>query len=194
MNRPTDDQFTIWAKKIRRSNQKAFDELFRSFYPVLVRFAVRYLRDKTAAKDVVQDCFVTLWKKRGRIDPEKSLKSYLFTMVRNRSLNDIRDRSATEVDHEFASSQPVVEPAVQDEPDGQPEKLRKKFENWINELPERQREAFQLSRFEGLDHQEIARVMELSPKTVNNHIVAALGTLKECYAQYQQQDNLKHDV
>jgi DNA-binding NarL/FixJ family response regulator len=55
--------------------------------------------------------------------------------------------------------------------------LQKKILEWIEELPERQREAFELSRYEGLFHQEIAGVMQVSVKTVNNHLTSALKTL-----------------
>ena len=62
--------------------------------------------------------------------------------------------------------------------------LSEKFGEWIEQLPERQQEAFELSRFEGLSHTEIATVMEVSPKTVNNHIVAALRQLRSLYEEY----------
>lgn len=194
MNNPSDQQFTLWAKQISRSNRKAFDELFRSSYPVLVRFAVRYTRDRTAACDVVQECFFTLWKRRERVDPEKSLKSFLYTMVRNRALNLIRDRSGVYVDHDVASGQSVEDSEHPEMAPGDEDSLQQKFTNWIGDLPERQKEAFQLSRFEGLDHEEIAGVMDVSPKTVNNHIVAALRTLRECYDEYQQEKSKIQDV
>ena len=62
--------------------------------------------------------------------------------------------------------------------------LSEKFGEWIEQLPERQQEAFELSRFEGLNHEEIASVMDVSPKTVNNHIVAALKQLRSLYEEY----------
>jgi len=194
MNNPSEEQFTLWAKKISRSNRKAFDDLFRNSYPVLVRFAVRYTRDRTAACDVVQECFYSLWKRRARIDPDKSLKSFLYTMVRNRALNLLRDQSAEHVNHELASlhsTEDVVESEVDQGSDSELEQLITK---WIKDLPDRQKEAFELSRYEGLDHEEIAQVMEVSPKTVNNHIVAALRTLRECYDQYKQENSKTQDV
>ena len=57
--------------------------------------------------------------------------------------------------------------------------LRHLLATWIAALPPRQREAFCLSRYEGLSHDEIAAVMDLAPKTVNNHIVLALQTLRQ---------------
>lgn len=168
------------------SDQRALDELFRSFYPVLVRFAMRYVSNSTTSKDIVQDCFVTLWQTRQRLDASRSLKSYLYMMVRNRALNTIRDSSGIDVDHDLASNrQQTLEPPDADADDNGAT-LEMKMNVWINQLPQRQKEAFRLSRFDGLDHDEIAEVMSVSPKTVNNHIVAALSTLRNRYEQYEK--------
>lgn len=187
MKKPTEQQFRKWAQKIRRSDRKAFDDLFRVVYPVLVRFAMRYISDKTASKDVVQECFVSLWQTRHRIDADRSLKSYLYMMVRNRALNVLRDSSGVQVDHELASSQQSDQPAGNsiNEDEGDDSTLKRLMRCWIDQLPDRQKEAFSLSRFEGLDHDEIADVMDVSPKTVNNHIVAALRSLRDQYEKYE---------
>ena len=151
---------------------------------------MRYLRDKTAAKDVVQECFISLWQTRARIDESRSLKSYLYKMVRNRSLNSLRDRASVEVNHDLVkiSQQETADNSAEINPASRAAEKESDLESimshWISNLPERQQEAFQLSRFEGLDHDEIAIVMNVSPKTVNNHIVAALSTLREKYEEY----------
>jgi len=147
---------------------------------------MRYTRDEAAAKDVVQDCFVKLWNTRRRINPDRSLKSYIYTMVRNRALNLLRDQADVEINHQLASESTFnTEPEITEDTQSE---LNKLFKTWIDQLPERQKEAFELSRFEGLDHQEISEVMNLSPKTVNNHIVAALSFLKERYSTYKPED------
>lgn len=187
MKKLTDQQFSEWAEKISRSDRRAFDELFRSFYPGLVRFCMRYVTDKTASKDIVQDCFVSLWQTRQRIEASRSLKSYLYMMVRNRALNAIRDRSGIDVNHELASNHKPAYPGSYteyDEYEHDESNLENLMITWIDQLPDRQKEAFTLSRFEGLDHDEIAAVMSVSPKTVNNHIVAALQYLRDRYEQY----------
>jgi len=191
MKKLTEQQFNEWAKRISRSDRQAFNELFRAIYPAMVHFAMRYLKDKTASKDIVQDCFISLWQTRSRIDPSRSLKNYLFTMVRNKALNAIRDRSSFNVDHDLVSDGNAgsVVIAMDDEDDGDGPSLEELMRSWINELPDRQKEALSLSRFEGFDHEEIAVVMNVSPKTVNNHIVAALRSLRERYEQYGNHSN-----
>lgn len=190
MKEPDNEQIKYWAAQIRKSDREAFDCLFRVLYPALVHYALRFTRHRPAACDIVQDTFVTLWQKRDGIDPEQSLKSYLYRIVKNRSINWLQmyvNRSEPLTDE----TENAI-PANGHAPDSHFEQssgLAESFNEWIKELPERQQEAFELSRFEGLDHNEIAGVMEVSPKTVNNHIVAALNTLRERYNTYQQ--NLK---
>lgn len=185
MNSETDEHIARLAVRINQSDRKAFDELFRLLYPGLIRFAQSYTRDNASAYDVVQDVFVNLWQRRKQIDDQQSLRSYIYTSVKNRSLNVIRKDSAltfdTDLTHEYHSEQNtnLTEESSQND-------LSELFNEWISQLPDRQREAFELSRYDGLDHNEIAEVMNVSPKTVNNHIVLALQTLKGQYQQYKE--------
>lgn len=188
MNDSLNEQIQRWAEEIKQSNREAFDKLFRKLYPRLVYFAKGYTRDHAVAGDIAQDAFVALWQKRGDIDTERSLKAYLYTMVRNRALNSIRDRSAT-VRLDIEEDELPGTDYQHDEYDDPARQVKKQFEKWIEELPERQRETFKLSRFDGLDHEEIAGVMGISGKTVNNHIVAALSYLRNCYDTYQREVN-----
>ena len=180
MNKISAEQIQTWTRKISESDRQAFRRLFDSMYPRLVRFSHQYVRNKSAAADIVQDTFVMLWEKRQDADPQQSLKAYLYTTVKNRSLNYIRDHSNKTIElsslNNLESDKKVTEP--------ENEKIDERLQylqKWIDHLPERQQEAFKLSRFEGLDHDEIAQVMDISPNTVNNHIVAALSTLRDRY-------------
>lgn len=178
------EQLEAWAEAVRLSDRRAFDKLFRYLYPQLVPFAARYTKQKSAACDIVQESFIKLWQMRTNIDPAQSVKAYLFKMVRNRSLNWLRNQ-----DHQTVLLMDENEFEMIKTTDDQTQKnhqLAELFKTWIDELPDRQQEAFELSRFDGLDHDEIAQVMEVSPKTVNNHIVAALRYLRECYTNHQQ--------
>lgn len=189
MEASTSEQIREWAERIKASDQQAFNRLFRLLYPQLVPYACRYLRDKAAASDIVQEVFITLWEKRDRLDPNQSVKSYLYKIVRNRSLNYLRDHSRESVglDAMEGSQQMQAESDVDSVSVTSGTDLETLMQQWISDLPERQQEAFELSRFEGLDHDEIAEVMSISANTVNNHIVAALNTLRDRYTEYQQE-------
>lgn len=183
------EKIARWAKEIKASDETAFSKLFHHLHPRLMKFSWRYTQTKTSSEDIVQESFVKLWQKRTTIDPQQSLLSYLYRIVRNRSLNYLRDQRTHSVaiselpEHVLKSCDyiPTMVPA-DDEPGARMLLL-------IDQLPGRQREAIRLSRFEGLDHEEIAYVMDISPRTVNNHIVAAINTLREQWHEYQKNNN-----
>ena len=168
------------AKEIKAGNRLAFSQFFRENYNRYVVLALRYVDTKSDATDVVQEVFVKLWEKKSSIDINKSLSAYIYASVRNGCLNFIRDHKSkyTAIEGEI-----VDEPTSTDSEDESDISV----EALIEELPDRQREAFQLSRFDGLQHEEIAEIMEVSPRTVNNHIVAALKNLRDIYERHRQQ-------
>ncbi len=174
---PTDDQFRAWCRRIKASDRKAFARVFDALHDPLARYALQITGQKSAALDVVQQAFTALWDMRSSLNPDESLEALLFRIVRNRSYNYTRNRRNRNAHHETLQREldPVRDtPATNMDADRLDDHLR----DWIDELPERQREALMLSRFEGLSHEEIAQVMEISPPTVNNHIVRALKTLR----------------
>ena len=165
-------------------------------YPGLVRFAFKITQDWNASCDIVQDVFVMLWQQRNTLDPDRSVRAWLFQAVRHRAYNYRRDRreiadpetvEALQDDPRTAAEHPVEDwpsdaPASEN---GEESRLQKKILEWLEDLPERQREAFELSRYDGLYHHEIAGVMQISVKTVNNHLTAALKHLRSRYDSYR---------
>ncbi len=172
------DLLSAWFQRVVRSDESAFESLFRALHPVLLDFADRMLGDRAAARDLVQEAFVRFWEHRERHDPSGSPKALLFRTVRNLALNQIRDLRRRE---ELLSGEAPMENPTAPSPDDllDRQELGDRLREWIDGLPERQREALVLSRFEGLSHEEIAEVMEVSPRTVNNHLVRALRSLRE---------------
>ncbi|MEX0724319.1 MAG: RNA polymerase sigma-70 factor [Gracilimonas sp.] len=172
MENITDHQFQKWCEDIRDGSKDSYSDFFRSCYEHFVGFAYRYVKSKPQACDIVQDAFIKIWKNRDSLDPSKSLKSFTFTIIRNLSLNHVRDyknrfESLENSDH---SSNALIIHQDQ-ENDSYIEETVNTIELLIKKLPERQREAFELSRVDGLRHEEIAEVMDISARTVNNHIV-----------------------
>jgi RNA polymerase sigma-70 factor, ECF subfamily len=180
MNELSSDQLSQLAERISKSDKDAFDQLFRELYASLVRYAFSYLKDKSSASDITQDAFIKLWHKRETIDADLSIKAYLYKMVRNLSLNQLRNRSYEDVGLELVDLSAENSLQFESEDDGTNHQLEL-LKQWIMKLPERQREAFRLSRYEGLDHEEIAEVMNVSKWTVNNHIVQAMKNIQSYY-------------
>ena len=190
MDKKTDHRYKAWAEDIKNSDSEAFDALFRELYPRLIHFACGYTHDKQTASDLTQDAFIALWQNRRNINPDDSIKAYLYMTVRNKALNYLRNHGNKTVRLESIQKTELAEKSsvninINLKSDEEAQKLAGLFKDWIQQLPQRQQEAFSLSRFEGFDHEEIAEIMEVSKNTVNNHITTALTFLKDCYDEYK---------
>lgn len=176
---PTDPRFDLWFRRLVRSDEEAFEALFRATYDGLLSVAERITLDSGAAHDVVQDAFVRLWRRRAEHDPSGSVRSLLYRTVRNLALNHVRDRKRREVllAERLESAAPTDRSPFEDPAESRAAADR--LETWIEQLPERQKQAITLSRFHGLSHREIAEVMDVAPRTVNNHLVRGLRTLRD---------------
>lgn len=174
---PTDEQLAKWCRRIKASDRDAFRAVFDRLHDPLARYALQITGRKVAAQDVVQYAFTTLWDIRDDLDPTESLEALLFRIVRNRAYNRVRNRQTRESKHdEIQRETEPVQPMPESEIDA--ERLEDALRDRIRDLPDRQREALVLSRFEDLSHDAIAEVMDISPRTVNNHIVSALKKLR----------------
>lgn len=169
-----DDRFDTWSQQLQASDREAYTDLFDAMHAPLLRYATR-LTHEEEAYDIVQEAFASLWRIRASIDPDRSLKSLLYTLVRNEALNQRRAMDRRRGRHAEYSPNREPSPSAQVEADA----LRSQLKRWIDDLPERQREAFRLSRFNGLSHDEIADVMDIAPRTVTNHVARALQTLRD---------------
>ncbi|MCY4159771.1 MAG: RNA polymerase sigma-70 factor [Bacteroidetes bacterium] len=163
------------SRRLAQSDRDAFRELFEEVNVILIRFCWRFTKDNEASQDIVQDVFVKIWDKRDTLDPDRSLLALMYTMVRNRALNLSRDSHYSDgVD----ADEVIIEhtPGPDDQVDF--DMLEGNVRKWIDDLPPRRRQAFKLSRFEGLTHAEIAEIMNLTPRTVNTHVMLALRDLR----------------
>lgn len=185
---PDRDQFREWSELLRNSNEQAFTELFREMYNPLLLFALKYVSSRAEAKDILQNTFIKVWNIRTQIEPDKSLKALLYQMTKNNCLNHLKARHGDELTEHIMMSLEDEQP-LPDVQNQSADELELYINQWIQELPARQQEAFELSRFDGLDHKEIADVMDCKPRTVNNHIVGALQTLRSKVENYLKNRN-----
>ena len=167
--------------EIRRGNEAAFEKIFRRYYRPLCLFATKILGDDETAEEVVQDFFVKLWERREGFIVETSVKNYLFRSVKNLSINVIKHEQI-KLKH---AQQVMADAEANDFKDHFTEvDLEHAIEKSIEELPEKRREIFRLSREEGLKYREIAERMNISIKTVEVQMGLAIRTLREKLKKY----------
>ena len=169
------------CRRLKASDRGAFEQVFRRLREGLLRYVRSIVERDAVAHDLVQDVFVYLWNLRETLDPSRPLKAYLYRMARNRAYRFLRDERAHAAKHAILKRQTAAQTPGPEQQDARIDAavLSQKLRVWIGALPERQREALLLSRFHGLSHREIAAIMDISPRTVNNHIMRALERLQE---------------
>jgi RNA polymerase sigma-70 factor (ECF subfamily) len=168
--------------RIRAGDARAFEQLFRAHYESLCRFAHRYVDDAGLAEDLVQDLFAHLWADRTRIELRGSGRAYLFAAVRNRALN-LRKRQL--VEHEWAADEahPDVR-RLHRAPPASDRALEERERDMalgaaMESLPERCRMVMRLRWEEQMSHAEIAEVMGISLKGVENQLARGLQRLRQ---------------
>jgi RNA polymerase sigma-70 factor, ECF subfamily len=161
----------------------AFEMLFRTYYQPLCNYAYTYLQDKEESEEIVQTTFLSVWEKRETLSIHTAVKPYLYAMVRNACLNvikheKIKQKHAVEEIALAPQSYDSVSHAV-----GSSE-LESKIQAAMEKLPEQCRLVFKLSRFEELKYAEIAEHLDISIKTVENHMGKALKIMREQLKDY----------
>ena len=171
----------ILLEEIKLGNNQAFEYLFKNYYPRLKGYAIRFIQNEEATRDIIQECFIKFWEKR-EVLSAISVISLLFAMVRNGCLNYLKHISIIEKYRleylatvggeerlyytDFACD--ADQKLLYDE-------LREQVQLVIGQMSERCREVFILSRFDGLKNREIAEKLQVSTTAVEKHIAKALA-------------------
>lgn len=168
---------------LKEGSQAAFEMLFKTYYRPLCAYAFSFLQDKDEAEEIVQSTFITFWDRRHSIEIESSLKAYLYRMVRNGCLNALRHTKVKQLHatEQIHSAEVSYESVSQSVVAGE---LDERIQAALQALPEQCRLVFQLSRFEDLKYQEIASQLNISVKTVENHMGKALRIMRTQLREY----------
>lgn len=156
-----------------------FLEIYRAFYGKVFTFVLSLVRSKANAQDITQNIFMKIWKNRKKLEHIKSMDDYLFILSKNACMDYFRKASrkkeiSTDVFDEFLLSRIVSSPEKRIDALSDIEELR----HVIDTLPSKRRDIFIMSRFDGLSNDEIASILGVSKKTVENQISLATKKIK----------------
>lgn len=165
-------------KKLKEGDSFAFEVLFYKYRNKVKGFAIRIVPAQIDPEEIVQEVFVKLWLKKEAVNPEKDFQSYLFSIAKhlvldhlksavNRKLYFVGDHFQQDLLADEGLESSLVEHAEE------------KLQQLIKEIPERRREIFLLSRFEGLSYKQIAERLNISENTVDSQIRNALNFLRK---------------
>ncbi|MCR8668915.1 RNA polymerase sigma-70 factor [Aestuariibaculum sp. M13] len=152
---------------------KSFREIYYSLYPRLLSFGLKYVKDQFVAEEVVEECMMYLWEKRKELQDIKDLKSYLYTMVKNRCYaflrNNYKEISLETVNYESISQEEqfIIE-----------EEAHAILMKAVEELPEKCKKVFKMSCIDGMKYKDIAIEMDITVNTVKSQRSRAIELLK----------------
>ncbi len=158
----------IIIKELQKGNKDVFQSVFHQYYPLLAKFAHRYIYEADVCEDLIQDVFATLWEKREEASIQ-SLKSYLFTAVKNKCLGYLRHLNVRDK-HEVFIVEAYFESSGEMLVDSE---LTDRIKKILAELPDNMRHIFEQKYLSGLTASEIAEDLDVSPNTVNTQLKRA---------------------
>ncbi|MEO0331783.1 MAG: RNA polymerase sigma-70 factor [Bacteroidota bacterium] len=179
----TDQEEKIHISQLKQGSSKSFEILYRQYQPKLFAFCYHLTHSRTDAEEIVQQTFMKIWETRDRINPDLLFSSYLIQIAKhdiyNRTAQRMRDFTfqkyftATTSQQSNVTQEQLNLHALQDT-----------LHSLVQKLPFMQQKVFLLSRMNGFSNQEIADQLQLSRSTVENHIFAALKTIRRLLVKY----------
>lgn len=169
--------------RLIEGDEDAFCELYATYKNRLIYFAMRFLKSREYAEDVFQDAFTVVWQSRRFINPDASFSSYLYTIMRNRILNQLRNAANEEKLKESILSQ-ALDYTEDTKCEVMLNDLKSLISHALQQLTPRQREIFEMSREAQLSHKEIADKLGISINTVQEHISTSLKLIRTYLIKY----------
>ncbi len=175
----------IFNKKLKKGEPKAYNILFKEFYPRLFGYCRLFVKDNYKSEDLVQECFEDLWNNKNNININKSVGSLLFVSLKNKCLNHLKkekkiynikgveDININELEHLYQIDFLEKEEITLEE------QLYKDLEEAIKKLPEKRKIVFTKCKIQGIKQKEVAKELNISIKAVEKHIASAKKQLKE---------------
>lgn len=165
---------------LKDGNKVIIDKIYGVYHHRIYVFAKSILKMDDDAKDIVHDVFIKLWKKRHEIDENTEIEALLFTIARNTVLSLYRKRASENryVDH-IISENNHAKGGLTTEEQVNCSFLEERINHLVEQLPQKRRSVYVLSRQDGLSNKEISQELGIAGKTVEDHITKALAFLRK---------------
>lgn len=165
----------LLIEHLKQGDEKAFRDIYNFYWEKQYNLAYYKLGVKELAEEITQEVFVALWVNKESLDPEKPIGAWLYGVMKNQVLNTYRKQSSH---HKYLQQAVLTEVTNNTVDQLSYNEVNAVLNQHIDLLPEKCREVFTLSRIRGLNTQQIADLLNISPKTVNNHLVKALKIMR----------------
>ena len=161
---------------IMQGDEQAFEALYRHYRNRTYTLALTYMNDPALAEDVLQDFFLKLWQIRLTLEKIDRFEHYLFTALRNRLISELRKKDRQQKIRSYLSRENSWQPTAEQLTESR--ELHSAVREALQQLPEKQQTIYRMSREEGLNHEEIAARLQLSPRTISNLLSLTLNHLR----------------
>lgn len=183
---------------VRRGDASSFEELLHRYRGPLVGYFSRMLRDPAMAEDLAQETFMRVYQSRERYEPEAKFTTWLYRIATNLALNALRDRKETapreQNGHDGETTEPQTSKVADTNPTAEQELMETERQEIIRQavesLPERQRAAVILHKYQDVDYRQIAKVLGVSESAVKSMLFRAYETLRRKLAPLLEEGRL----
>jgi RNA polymerase sigma-70 factor (ECF subfamily) len=173
-----------WIEGIRAGDERAYRQFFDRYYTVLAVFAAEHVGSYDLGREIAQEVFIKIWNKRTDWNPAAgALKTYMYRAVYNQCLNHIK-KEATRKKYEEESAQIMVAVPLPSDNGAMEHELMVALDRAIKQLPKRRQTVFVLHRQHEMSVREVAEILNVSPKTVENLMGLALKDLRQALEKY----------
>jgi len=163
--------------RLIQGERAALEKVYRLYFKKVFSICRRYSGEETLASDLAQEVFLKLWRNRENISPDLPMEQQLFVLSKNLVLDHLRKKLGEE---KMLREYPLPpEDSLAGDEEEEKQRQLQKLTAAIRLLPEKQREVFEMSRFQGLTYDEIAAELGISRHTVSSHFSMAMKFLKK---------------
>jgi len=186
------DNLIVLFKEIQCGNTHAFDELFLRYYDKLLAFALQYVKQLESAEEITSELFVKVWVKRAMLSNIINPEVYLFISIKNASLNWLRsNHRKSQLVTVSSDEQPLDIVSIYQTSIAEEKELSRMLDLIVAKLPDQRRMIFKLIKEQGMKRHEVAEIMGISIRTVENQLHKAIITLAEAISGYLGYDPRK---
>ncbi|WP_158288360.1 RNA polymerase sigma-70 factor [Mucilaginibacter psychrotolerans] len=162
---------------VATGSQRAFTELFDAYYKQIGEYVYKLTESIEVTEEVVQDVFIKIWLRKETLPELDNFCYYLFILSKNHALNQLR-KKANDTARQMEWLTQFEEDTYTADNSSLAEEYRILIDDAVEKLPPQQKKIYKLSREQHLKHEEIANLLNISPKTVKKHVALALRFIK----------------
>ena len=166
-----------------KGNKKSFDDLYYYYYPKLYAFSKTFLKVEDDINDILQEVFIKIWDNRKKIKNVETFNAWIFTIAKNSVVTYFRKKSREKDFGDRVKNISAGELVLNDNLEYKDMKVI--VDKIVGQLPEKRRIIYKLSREEGLSNRDIAKKLEISIKTVEDHMLYSLRFLRKNYKKFE---------